>query len=167
MFPAFKRDLTATGGVDYANSLAFVSEMPSMKGYNYGGIRVNGGPRERGAIIEQVTDALRALRHPETGQPLVSWLVPRERVDAGKYLEDMPDLLMETDPDFGISSPVHRALVEPGFMHRVQSGAHRRLTPVLWTHNFSEGTQERLRECSPGTVSLMALNRFVSSVLDQ
>ena len=166
LFPAFKRDLTATGGIDYENSLAFVSEMPSMKGYNYGGIRVNGSGGEREATIIRVTDALRALRDPNTGTPLVTWVMRREQLDQGPFLDDIPDLLIETEADYGIAAPVHRPLIEPGFMHRVQSGGHRRTTPVLWTHNFSAAANDALAASGGPTLSLMDLNRFVRRIIE-
>jgi predicted AlkP superfamily phosphohydrolase/phosphomutase len=57
-----------------------------------------------GAEYERTRDALArdlaALRHPETGEPLVAGVWRREEVYAGPHLADAPDLIVETAAGF-------------------------------------------------------------------
>jgi predicted AlkP superfamily phosphohydrolase/phosphomutase len=166
-FPALKQDFASTGGIDFTRSAAFVDAMPSMKGYSYGGIRINAAGDERETLISRVMDALREVRDPVTGRTAVTWMERRERVDAGQYLERMPDILVETDPDLGIAAGVHCPLVENGFMHRVQSGGHRRTTPTLLTAGFSPEARADLSGCGGPVLTLMDLHRFVLAFIER
>jgi predicted AlkP superfamily phosphohydrolase/phosphomutase len=158
LMPSLKKSVSSSGGVDYQQSRAYVAEMSSMKGYSYGGIRLNVAPQERAALARRVMDDLATLRAPDTGAPLVTWMELRENVDSGAFLSEIPDILLELQSDYGVSSGVHVPLVEPGFMHRVQSGSHRRSTPTLLLQGDAD--VEAFGE-DDGDLSLMDLNRFV------
>jgi predicted AlkP superfamily phosphohydrolase/phosphomutase len=166
-FPVLKQDFTSAGSIDFANSAAFVNAMPSMKGYSYGGIRINASLDQREALVARVMDEVRELRDPVTGQPAITWMEQREHVDAGEHLERMPDILIETHPDLGIAAGVHCPLVEQGFMHRVQSGGHRRATPIMLTAGFSPEAREGLSGGENRSISLMDLHRFILTFVDR
>lgn len=61
-------------------------------------------------VREEIAEALRALRHPETNRPLVHAIHRREDVYAGPFLDEAPDLVFEQAPGVhtrgGIGSPV-------------------------------------------------------------
>jgi predicted AlkP superfamily phosphohydrolase/phosphomutase len=165
-FPALKQDFASTDGIDFARSAAFVSAMPKMKGYSYGGIRVNATGEQREALIARVMEVLREVRDPLTGEAAIASMYRREDIDAGDHLARMPDILIETITDLGIAAGVHCPLVEQGFMHRVQSGGHRRMSPVLLTAGFSPEALELLVPGNGSDISLMDLHHFILDFVD-
>jgi predicted AlkP superfamily phosphohydrolase/phosphomutase len=59
--------------------------------------------RAIGAVRDEVEAALRALRDPWTGAPVVHEVWPRERLYDGPFVERAPDLLLELHLDRGAS----------------------------------------------------------------
>ena len=167
LFPSFKGDVTSLGGIDYENSDAYLCPLPSMKGYSYGGIGINSGvsASRREQLISEVTRLLKGLRDPKTNLPIVKWIKPRERVDKGPHLGRMPDILLEAVTDIGLASGVHCPLFEQGFMHRVQSGSHRRSSSVLYHHNLNQAGEDYLKKRATGGLSMMDMNGFVRASL--
>ncbi|MBC7223900.1 MAG: alkaline phosphatase family protein, partial [Anaerolineae bacterium] len=65
--------------------------------------------REYEALREEVIQALRTLRDPRTGEPVLRRVFRREEVYHGPYLESAPDILLELTEGYEVTSEVATA----------------------------------------------------------
>lgn len=122
---------SGAGLIDWGKTRAF--RVPLQ--YPAEGIEINlrgrqpQGIVERGAEYEAVRsailEALRELADPEDGRPLVREAYRREEVYSGPFLEEMPDIVLLTDPAYDGGAGVDRLITEvpPSFLAR-RSGDH-------------------------------------------
>ena len=95
--------------VDWSRTLAYsighVGQVyANLKGREPAGIVEPGAERE--AVRQRVSDALRQLRHPKTGQPLVDRIIPGDQVAHGPYAHRSPDLHVVFDGHRAIAFPL-------------------------------------------------------------
>jgi predicted AlkP superfamily phosphohydrolase/phosphomutase len=83
-------------------------------------------------VREELMDRLRALRDPDTGQPITTAIYRREELYEGPYLDRAPDVLFETlDEQYtgsGIQEFISNATMAPSPLF---SGCHRRAGMVI------------------------------------
>ncbi|MGD1996065.1 MAG: alkaline phosphatase family protein [Anaerolineae bacterium] len=122
---------------------------------------VEPGP-EQEAVREQVAEALRHLRHPRTGQPLVDRVIPGDQVSQGPFARLGPDLHVIFDSYRAIAFPLFatdRRLVTRQI--RGDSGCHRRHGLLIaWGPGVQSGqTLEggRIVDLTPTILHLMGL----------
>jgi len=94
------------GLVDWARTRAYRVDLQ----YPAQGIEINLRGRQPEGIVElgaeyealrsEILDALRGLTDPDDGRPLVREAYRREEVYAGPFLEEMPDIVLLTDPAY-------------------------------------------------------------------
>jgi len=77
------------------------------------------------ALCSEIVEALRELTHPEDGRPLVHEAYRREEVYSGPFLEEMPDIVLLTDPAYDGGADVDRLITQipRSFLTRI-SGDH-------------------------------------------
>lgn len=96
----------------------------------FGGVTVHRQvAEERGVPYEEaVSMVVRLLLSAETddGVRPVLWAEPREQMYEGPYLETLPDVLFELQPEYGVGFAMFSGLSGPNTMHRRISGGHRR-----------------------------------------
>ena len=63
-------------------------------------------PGDYAATRQTVIDALMTLRNPDTGQPMVDRIIPREEAASGPYLDRAPDLHLILDGYRAIAFPL-------------------------------------------------------------
>ena len=51
--------------------------------------------RQRQATADEITEKLSGIKDPETGAPVVAAVHPKEKIYQGRYMELMPDLIVE------------------------------------------------------------------------
>jgi predicted AlkP superfamily phosphohydrolase/phosphomutase len=95
--------------VDWSRTLAYsighVGQVfVNLKGREPKGIVEPGAEYE--SVRQRVTEVLRDLRHPETGQPLVDKIVPGDQVVTGPYAHRGPDLHVVMDGYRTIAFPL-------------------------------------------------------------
>jgi len=95
--------------VDWSHTLAYsighVGQVyVNLKGREPEGIVEPGA--EYKAVRQQVSDALRQLRHPRTGQPLVDRIIPGDQVAHGPHASRSPDLHVILDGYRAIAFPL-------------------------------------------------------------
>jgi predicted AlkP superfamily phosphohydrolase/phosphomutase len=95
--------------VDWSHTLAYsighVGQVYiNLKGREPEGIVEPGAEYE--AVRQRVSDALRQLRHPKTGQPLTSKVIPGDQVAHGPYAHRSPDLHVVLDDYRAIAFPL-------------------------------------------------------------
>lgn len=122
---------SGAGLIDWGKTRAF--RVPLQ--YPAEGIEINlrgrqpQGIVERGAEYEAVRsailEALRELADPEDGRPLVREAYRREEAYSGPFLEEMPDIVLLTDPAYDGGAGVDRLITEVplSFLAR-RSGDH-------------------------------------------
>jgi predicted AlkP superfamily phosphohydrolase/phosphomutase len=64
------------------------------------------------ALRSEILDALRGLTDPDDGRPLVHEAYRREEVYTGPLLEEMPDIVLLTDPAYQSGDDVDRLITE-------------------------------------------------------
>jgi predicted AlkP superfamily phosphohydrolase/phosphomutase len=159
-----KNEITSATGVDYARSKAYVLEMGSMKHYSYGGIRLRCDASERPELMHDLMGGLSQLRTPDSDRALVEWIADRDEMYSGDYLSAMPDIFIELQEDYGISSAASGQLFEEGYMHRIQSGSHRRMSPTFLYYCKNPRVSEYLiKDIGEKQFSFMELHRRLMS----
>lgn len=115
--------------VDWSRTLAYSMGHVGQVYLNLAGREPHGivEPGDYAAVRERVVEALRTLRDPATGQPLVEHIIPREQAASGPYLARGPDLHVVMDGYRTIAFPLFAAdgrIVTRQI--RGDSGSHRR-----------------------------------------
>ena len=105
--PGWVESRARFSAIDWSRTRAFSDELnyfPSVS-LNLAGREPGGTVRasELEAVQGEVEVALRALRDPWTGAPVVKEVWPRERLYEGPFVERAPDLLLELHLDRGAS----------------------------------------------------------------
>ena len=104
---------------------AFGQIFINLKGREPEGIVEPGGAYEE--LREQIIEKLRELKHPETGDPLVTDLHRREEAFHGPHLSQAPDILFSLQ-NYVYQSSVKMGLESPGILGASEyedSGSHR------------------------------------------
>jgi len=72
----------------------------NVKGRGLYGPHVDHGciePRDYEKVRGEIIEALREIRHPDTGRPMLSYVEVREKVYSGKYVDRAPDIVFFLD----------------------------------------------------------------------
>jgi len=151
--------------VDWSRTLAYsighVGQIyVNLKGREPEGV-VEPGP-EYEAARQRVSDALQQLRHPETGQPLVSKIIPGDQVAHGPHAHRSPDLHVVLDDYRAIAFPLFatdsRIVTQ---QIRGDSGCHRQHGILIaWGPEVKRGAQVKdahIMDLTPTILHLMGL----------
>lgn len=98
------------------------------------GVEINRAGMMREGIVEsdaeyeslrdQIISQARALRDPQTGEPIVEMAIRREEIYHGDYVQEFPDVILVLDPDYICAASLAGiSLVEPHSPNR--PGEHR------------------------------------------
>ena len=122
---------SGAGLMDWANTQAF--RVPLQ--YPAEGIEINLRGRQPEGVVEPgaayealrsaILEALHSLTDPQDGRPLVQEAYRREEIYAGPFLEEMPDIVLLTDPAYDGEAGVDQLItdVPHSFLVR-RSGDH-------------------------------------------
>jgi predicted AlkP superfamily phosphohydrolase/phosphomutase len=127
LFPALRQKMEATytslNAVDWTRTKAYCSEVlasPPNIWINLKGTKPQGivEPHEYGPLICLITDKLRELKDPRTGQPVIQKIYHRDEIYHGPFAAQAPDLTLDwweegrfaTKPSF--PEDTHRPVVE-------------------------------------------------------
>ncbi|MCB9599989.1 MAG: alkaline phosphatase family protein [Sandaracinus sp.] len=98
VLPSWLESRTRFGAIDFSRTLAFSDELNYFPGVwlNQVGREPKGFVRaaDRDAVRRDVAQALKALRDPWTGQPVVLEAWPREELYEGPFVDRAPDLVL-------------------------------------------------------------------------
>jgi predicted AlkP superfamily phosphohydrolase/phosphomutase len=132
----------------------------NMKGRGPQGI-VEPGAEYR-AVRQQVIETLQELRHPETGRPLMSAVIPGDEVVHGPYAKRSPDLHIVLDDYQAIAFPLFATdnhIVTQQI--RGDSGCHRRNGVLIaWGAGIQPGGvvgEAHIMDLAPTILHLMGL----------
>lgn len=163
-FPAWKKILASSADFDWAKTIAYVSDLSTVKSYSYGGIRIN---REAikdnyDKIVDRIIALVEKIEHPETSEKLVKWVCRRENLYEGAYLDKYPEIVLELKEDYGLGWEINGPIIGDGDIHNVQPGSHKMDTPVLFVHNLNGRNIVRkeieLMDIAPTILSLVDID---------
>ena len=99
LLPSMLESRARFGAIDFDRTVAFSDELNYFPGVwlNVQGREPRGAvaPSELAAIRAEVTAALRSLRNPWTGEPVVHAVHPRQALYDGPFTDRAPDLVLE------------------------------------------------------------------------
>jgi predicted AlkP superfamily phosphohydrolase/phosphomutase len=110
---------SSDGGVDWTNTRAYFVPIYfhvcgieiNTEGLHREGVVRSGEEYE--ALRERIIAAATAVRHPQTGAPIVQQACRRETLFSGPHVTDFPDIILVLDPDYiGMQSLAGAQLVE-------------------------------------------------------
>jgi predicted AlkP superfamily phosphohydrolase/phosphomutase len=117
---------------------------------------------EYSVVRSQVAEALRELRHPKTGEPMVDEVIPGDTVVHGPYASRSADLHLVMDGYRAIAFPLFaadRRIVTRQI--RGDSGCHRRHGVLIaWGHGIRSGAvldDARIHDLAPTILHLKGL----------
>jgi len=151
--------------VDWSRTVAYAighvgQVYVNLKGREPQGI-VEPGAEYR-AVRRRVTGALRQLRHPKTGEPMVDEVIPGDTVVHGPYASRSADLHLVMDGYRAIAFPLFaadRRIVTRQI--RGDSGCHRRHGVLIaWGHGIRPGKPleaARIHDLAPTILHLLGL----------
>jgi len=159
--PVWKKILASSADFDWAKTIAYVSDLSTVKSYSYGGIRIN-----RQAIkdnydktVDRIIAMVQDIEHPETAEKLVKWVCRREDLYEGAYLDKYPEIVLELKEGYGLGWEINGPIIGDGDIHNVQPGSHKMDTPVLFVHNLNGRSIVRkeveLMDIAPTILSLL------------
>jgi predicted AlkP superfamily phosphohydrolase/phosphomutase len=100
---AFRKMKTArTAKIDFTASRAYYTRIFDP----VGGIRVNHEGPGKKELIDKLLSEVRQVVDPATGQKIVRWAYSREECYWGPYTDQMPDIILVLQPDYGSSNRV-------------------------------------------------------------
>ena len=100
--------------------------------------------QERDRVISTVSDSLKSVSHPETGERLVENVYRTEDIFEGWALDDAPDLIVRTSPEYTLSGGYSDSLLETSTQGGSdRSGDHRKEGVLIASGpSFDEGTYD-------------------------
>ena len=116
------------GNIDWNNTKAVMHSMAgrsvhlNIKGRNPQGFIE---PDEVETLTDQLKKDLLELRHPKTGELLITNVWSGKEAYSGEFLENAPDLILEPAPGFSFHHGFADEIVKPSTQHgRLRSGDH-------------------------------------------
>lgn len=132
-FTLWKKVLASPSYIDFNQTVAYVSDLSGIKSYSQGGIIINreveGMDYEniRNGIIAELSEII----DPKMGRNLMKWIIKRETLYEGKYLNRYPDILFELERDYGVGWAIYDSIIGKSSMSSFQPGSHLYESAVL------------------------------------
>ena len=95
------------------------------------GIRLTDPEPERGRVRDAIIAALRSLRDPETGRPVVERITLGADYYQGPFAAHTPDLIVEADPDYAASFRIQYYSAPVTRLQVVSARGHHRMDGIL------------------------------------
>jgi len=164
MFPVWKRILAPSSAIDWSRTLAYVTDLSTVKSYSYGGIRVNGAVgSDREDLIDRIIDFISEIREPETSDKLVKWACRREELYEGSYIEKYPDIVLELKHGYGLGWEVNGPLFSVGDFYNIQPGSHKLDSACFFLANMDTGcscSEMTLMDVTPRILSMLGIEEY-------
>ena len=160
-FPIWKKLLASPSAIDWKRTLAYVSDLSTVKSYSYGGIRINREIKgfDYEELIDQILNILSKIKDPDTSEKLVKWALRREELYRGPYIDEYPEIVLELKEGYGLGWEINGDLFGSGDIHNIQPGAHKLDTPIFFMMN-SKG-----KRCLRNEITLMDIAPTILDLL--
>lgn len=98
-------------------------------------------------IVEELRSSLLSLQHPDTGENLIENVYKKEEIFQGWSVEDAPDMIAETSPEYTLKGGRSETLVQPSSQKGIERTGDHRMDGILIASgpSFSDG---EIEECS-------------------
>ena len=165
MFPKWKQILSPSSDIDWERSLAYVSDLSTVKSYSYGGIRINKNIKNVGRedLIDTILNILSDIKDPNTSENILKWASRREELYKGPYIDKYPEILLELREGYGLGWEVNGDIFGTSDMYNIQPGSHKLDTPVFYMVNTGDKKYFRdeitLMDIAPTVLDLLGLKR--------
>ncbi|MFC4989646.1 alkaline phosphatase family protein [Saliphagus infecundisoli] len=119
-------------------------------------------------VIEEIRSSLLSMRHPETGEELVKEVIRSDEEFDGWRLDDAPDLIVRTAPEFTMKDGYSDSLVQLSTQNtHDRSGDHRTDGILLASGpSFKTGSVERASVLDIAPTLLYLQGSAIPSVMD-
>ncbi|MCD6193247.1 MAG: alkaline phosphatase family protein [Candidatus Aminicenantes bacterium] len=160
-FPIWKKFLAPSSVIDWSKTLAYVSDLSTVKSYSYGGIRINKDITgvDYKEIVERILNILPRLTDPQTSEKIVKWALRREELYRGPHIDKYPEIILELEEGYGLGWGINGDLFDFGDIHNIQPGAHKLDTPIFFIMN-SKG-----KRCLRSEITLMDIAPTILDLL--
>lgn len=164
-FPGGKDWFLASPDINWSTSRAHLTDQSGIKNYPYGGLMINKEGLDdvtRNAIIHKIMNLLATLQDPATNREIVKWVLRREDLYQGEYLDRYPDIIFELREDFGAGASTLGSLYGESVSHRIAPGCHKQHNATILISPSSDLTLARskmnLMDIAPTVLDLLELD---------
>ena len=104
LIPKTRRMFDISSSIDWEKTIAFSTDLSGIKSYPYGGIKLNtdlieNDPElDRDEIISKIISLINSIKGEESGSSVVEFIIRREDLYKGEFLDLYPDILLLTAP---------------------------------------------------------------------
>lgn len=134
--PVWKSLFASSNDFDWDNTVAYLSDLSSLKNYSYGGIRVIADEEKKDALCDEIIEKLKTVMIDEQ-TPAFMWIKRTNTHYHGEHLDRYPEIIFQLDERYGADWNLGEQLFEKkGFMHKLSPGAHRYETAVIASSGF-------------------------------
>ena len=99
------------------------------------------------------------IKDPITDEKIVEWIVKREELYSGEYIDNYPDILFELKEDFGAGIMTPAELFDKSMSHNIAPGCHKQHHA---TFLISDANNKRL---SKNNMKLMDVTPTILDIL--
>lgn len=166
-FPVWKRLLAPSSIIDWERTLAYVTDLSTVKSYSYGGIRIN---REIDGVqyedlMDRILEIISEIREPITSDELVKWACRREDLYKGPHIDKYPDVVLELKEGYGLGWSVNGPLFSIGDFYKIQPGSHKMHSACFLTSNIDKSfcpSEMTLTDVAPMILRLLGVERGIT-----
>lgn len=163
-FPVWKRLLAPSSIIDWERTLAYVTDLSTVKSYSYGGIRIN---REIDGVqyedlMDRILEIISEIRDPMTSDKLVKWACRREDLYKGSYIDRYPEVVLELEEGYGLGWSVNGSLFSIGDFYNIQPGSHKMHSACFLASNIDKSFcpgEMTLTDVAPMILRLLGVER--------
>lgn len=137
-YPKAKDLFVHSSAIDFESSIAYTTDLSGIKAYTYGGIKIkanNLDENEYEQLRTEIIKKIQDLKDPKTNENVVEWVLRREALYHGKYLDKYPDIVIQLKPGYGVGHSVKGKIFEKAYTSNVVPGSHRGDTPIFFMLN--------------------------------
>lgn len=164
-FPWSKELFVSSHEIDWGRTEAYLLDQSGIKNYPYGGISLMNIDDERRSelVKNNIVQLLSGIRQPVETQKLFKWIVGREMIYSGEYIDRYPDILFELADGYGAGASVNSGVWGRSTTHRIAPGCHKQHNATflvkLKSNRDISRTRMTLMDVSPTVLDLMGVER--------
>lgn len=161
-YPKVKEIYTVPPSIDFNKTVAHCTDLSGMKSYTYGGIIIsknidkNKKSKTKNEIIEKLSKYTDIINNP-----IFEWIIERENLYYGDYLDKYPDILFKLKENYGAGWAINVPLFTKTTAHNFFPGSHYGDTPIFYVLNNDRKPLKidlELTDIAPTILSLLNIN---------
>lgn len=126
LLPRGKEWIVQSNPIDWENSKAYLTDQSGIKNYPYGGIIVKTPYMSQyGNTRNEIINIFSKLQDPKTKEYVFKWIIKREELYEGNFLNNYPDLLFELNENYGAGGEIFTDIFGKSVTHNIAPGCHK------------------------------------------